>query len=231
MYETVLSILKVISEQGYQAYIVGGYPRDRYRGYESEDIDICTNIPFSLLEKLFVVEKTNFASSVIKVDGMKFEITAFRKDSNYQNYRFPKTIELVDQLEIDLKRRDFIMNTLCIDQYGQYIDLMGARNDIDHKIIRVVGNTEKKLCEDVLRMLRAVRFATVLDFELDEEIKNVILEHGYLLKHLSKKRIQEELTKILTSSNREKGMMLLKKLKLDDFIHIDYNEYTTHTIK
>lgn len=222
MYETALSILKKISEHGYEAYIVGGYPRDKYRGYEVTDIDICTNIPLALLEKLFTVEKTNFASSVILIDNMKFEVTAFRRDSNYERHRFPKTIELVNHLEIDLERRDFIMNTLCINQYGEYVDLLGARNDIDSKIIRVVGNTKEKLCEDVLRMLRAIRFATILDFRLDEEIKMVILENRYLLKHLSKRKIEEEMNKIRTSSNKEKGITLLKELKIDEVIQIDY---------
>lgn len=222
MYETGLAILKKISDKGYEAYIVGGYPRDKYRGYTSSDIDICTNIPLSLLKELFPVEKTNFASSVILIDSMKFEVTAFRKDSNYENYRFPKTIELVNELEIDLERRDFIMNTLCINQYGEYVDLLGARNDIDDKVIRVVGNTKEKLCEDVLRMLRAIRFATILDFRLDEEVKKVILENRHLLKHLSKRKIEEEMNKILTSSNKEKGIILLKELKIHEVIQIDY---------
>lgn len=222
MYETALSILKKISEHGYEAYIVGGYPRDKYRGYESYDIDICTNIPLALLKDLFTVEKTNFASSVICIDGMKFEVTAFRKDSNYEKHRFPKTVELVDELTVDLERRDFIINTLCINQYGQYIDHLGARNDIDSKMIRVVGNTEEKLCEDVLRMLRAIRFATILDFKLDDEIKKVIFENRHLLKHLSKRKVEEEINKILTSSNKETGIALLKELKVDEVIEIDY---------
>lgn len=220
MYELALSILKRISYYGYDAYIVGGYPRDRYRGVESTDIDICTNLPLSKIQELFEVLETHFASSIIVVEGIQFEITAFRRDSDYEKHRFPKTVELVNQLEIDLERRDFIMNTLCIDQYGHYIDLLGAKQDIDDKIIRIVGNTQKKLCEDVLRMLRAIRFATTLDFTLDEEIKKVILAYGYLLKYLSKARIQKELTLILHSPNKEKGIALLRELKIDSVIEM-----------
>lgn len=215
MYETALSILKELVESGYEAYIVGGYPRDRYLGLESTDIDLCTNAPQIVLERLFTIKRTNFASSIIEVNNYLFQITLFRQDGPYKHHRFPEQIILVDDLKTDLQRRDFIINTLCINAVGEEVDLLGARSDLDQRIIRAVGNADQKLEEDALRILRAIRFATMLNFTLDEALQDAIMKHHHLISQLSKKRRQLELDQIRSSSNHERGRQLLQQFQLD----------------
>lgn len=180
MYERALSFLNKLDSLGFVGYIVGGYPRDKYLGFENSDIDICTNMkPNELKEHFDVIESFDKYGSVrIKYEDSVLEVTTFRKDGRYKDFRRPDSVEFVDTLEEDIKRRDFVINTLCIDKDGNYIDLLGARKDIDNKIIRVVGNIEKKLTEDPLRIIRALRFSVMLNFELEEELKKYIDTHG-----------------------------------------------------
>ncbi len=196
MYETAQSILTEIHELGYEAYIVGGYPRDLYCGKETGDIDICTSmLPDCIAEKFKVVEShKQYGSFVIEKNEMIFEITTYRSDF-YESNRYPK-IDFVSTLQEDLQRRDFIINTLCIDKKGVFIDLLGAREDIDKKIIRTIGNADKKIKEDPLRIIRAIRFAIYLNFQLDSNLKKAIQDHKMLLKTLSISRVQKELKKI-----------------------------------
>lgn len=215
MYETARSILNMICEAGYEAYIVGGYPRDRYLGLETTDFDLCTNAPQALLERLFNVKKTTFASSIIDVNGQAFQITLFRRDGTYKHHRFPEKITLVDDLKTDLQRRDFVINTLCINAAGEEVDLLGARSDLDQRIIRAVGNADQKMEEDALRILRAIRFATVLDFTLDSELQKAMMKHRHLVSQLSKHRQQLEIAKIRGSRHANRGKQLLQQFHLE----------------
>lgn len=196
MYELALLLLKKINDLGYVAYIVGGYPRDKYLNIESFDIDICTNMKPDMLKEYFNVTRDNGYASVI-IDN-KFEVTTFRRDT-YDNSRYPK-IEYVNSLEEDLERRDFIINTLCIDYKGNYIDKLGAIKDIENKIIRTVKNSNDIFKEDPLRIVRALRFKIDLNFKLNSDIINSINEFSYLLDTISKTRLEKEIEK---SHNKE----------------------------
>lgn len=196
MYELALLLLKKINDLGYVAYIVGGYPRDKYLNIESFDIDICTNMKPDMLKEYFNVTRDNGYGSVI-IDN-KFEVTTFRRDT-YDNSRYPK-IEYVNSLEEDLERRDFIINTLCIDYKGNYIDKLGAIKDIENKIIRTVKNSNDIFKEDPLRIVRALRFKIDLNFKLNSDIINNINEFSYLLDTISKTRLEKEIEK---SHNKE----------------------------
>ncbi len=223
MNETALKVLNKINSFGYKAYIVGGYPRDIYLGRNSIDIDICTSATPKQLKEIFkdsILSKQEYGSVTLIYEKVTFEITTFRKEIKYQDNRFPVKIKYIDSLIDDLERRDFTINTLCIDSNGYTIDLLNAKNDIDNKIIRCVGNTKKKIKEDILRSLRAIRFATILDFKLDDELKKVIKKNGYLLKKLSYYRKKEELEKIFSSPNCRYGLDLLLELKLDDKLEL-----------
>lgn len=214
MYEKAIEILNKISIK-YEAYIVGGYPRDLYLGKISNDIDITTSATNEELKEIFSeyeIKQMGFGSMVLIYEGYKFQITTYRKEIGYEKNRFPKKIEYTSTLKEDLKRRDFIINTLCIDKLGNYVDLMNARKDIENKIIRCVGNSDLKIKEDILRSLRAVRFATTLNFKLDEELKNSIKKYNYLIKNLKDNRKRQELDKIYNSSNKSYGIKLLKEL-------------------
>lgn len=214
---TALDILKKISENGYSAYLVGGYPRDLYMGRNSIDYDICTNATPKELKDIFdssILKTEQYGSVTLMYKNNRFEITTFRRDIKYLNNRKPIEIEYVNSLEEDLRRRDFTMNTMCIDENGILIDLMGGKKDIDNKIIRTVGDADTKIYEDSLRILRAIRFATILDFDLDEDLKKAIVKHKSLLKTLSYYRKKEELDKIFSSTNCNKGIELIKELGL-----------------
>ena len=223
MNEVALGILKKINNYGYLAYLVGGYPRDLYIGKDSLDYDICTSATPKNLKDIFgesILPAEQYGSVTLISQGMRFEITTFRKDIKYLNNRKPIEIEYVDNLLDDLKRRDFTMNTMCIDSEGNTIDLLNGKEDIDQKMIRTVGNADLKIYEDSLRILRAIRFATVLDFDLDEDLKIAIKKHKSLLKNLSYYRKKEELDKIFSSTNRIKGIDLIKELELDEDLEL-----------
>lgn len=218
MNDLVFKILKKINSYGYISYIVGGYQRDIYIGRKSNDYDICTSATPKELKEIFknLIKSEQYGSVVLEVKNTKFEITTFRHDIKYINNRKPVEIEYVKTIEEDLKRRDFTMNTMCIDENGKLIDLMGAKKDIDKKIIKMVGEPNIKLKEDALRILRAIRFATVLNFRLDERLKESIIKHKDLLKNLSYYRKKEELDKIFSSPNVVYGIELIKMLGLSE---------------
>ena len=220
MYEVALDVLKKINDNNLEAYIVGGYARDKYLGIESFDIDITTQAKYDDLILIFGnnIVKKGFLSYSLSYKNYEFDITSFRKEISYSKNRFPKVI-YTDSFIIDLERRDFVINTLCIDKNGKYIDLMGAKEDLDNKLIRCVLNSDRKISEDILRSLRAVRFATILNFKLDDELFNSIKKYGYLLSNLSNKRKEFELNKILNSKNKDYVINLLKKLDILKYLN------------
>lgn len=223
MYDSAIEVLKKITNYGYQAYIVGGYPRDLYLKRSSIDIDICTDAKPMELINIFpeiILTNSEYGSIVILYNKIKFEITTFRKEGKYINNRRPSNIEYIESLEEDLKRRDFTINTLCIDKNGKTVDLLNAKNDLDNKIIRMVGNPKTRLKEDALRILRAIRFATILNFELEPMLKVYIKKYSGLLKKLSWNRKREELDMIFSSPNKEYGIKLLCELKLNEALEI-----------
>lgn len=223
MYNASIKVLQKINEYGFKAYVVGGYVRDLYLNKRSMDVDICTNATPKELKEIFgnaMLPSVNYGSVTVRYKNIRFEITTFRKDIKYENNRLPIKIKYIDELVDDLKRRDFIINTLCMDSSGEIIDLLGAKEDLDNKIIRMVGNPKKRLKEDSLRILRGVRFATILNFELDNNLKKYIKKYGYLLKNLSYFRKQSELEKIFTSDNAEYGIKMLKELDLVKYLEL-----------
>lgn len=228
MFESSLKLLNRISEFGYEAYIVGGYPRDLKLNRKTTDVDICTDAtPMELINIFPEAEADNseYGSIILTFEKIKFEITTFRKEIEYSGHRKPSKIEYIDSLDEDLWRRDFTINTLCIDKHGHEIDLLGANKDIEAKIINMVGDPKIKLKEDALRILRAIRFATVLDFELSHNLKCYIKKYANLLKKLSYDRKKEELDLIFSSPNKEKGIKLLCDLKLIDALEISKLKY------
>ena len=197
MYETALGILKKINSHGFKSYIVGGYARDKYLGRVSNDIDICTNALVDDLVNIFDDVDTrfkNYGNIIVKEKGYSFQITTFRKEK-YKKNRNDVDVTFLSELKDDLFRRDFIMNTLCIDEFGNYIDLMNARTDIDNKVISLIGNIDR-LKEDPLRILRALRFVSELHFTLDNQLELGIKEYSYLVSKLSKEKIRKEIKRI-----------------------------------
>ena len=202
MYEEALTFLKKINSLGFEAYIVGGYPRDKYLKRKCYDIDICTNMSVLEARKHFnVADITSYGT--YKIDN--YEIAVFRKD-NYIDSRYPE-ISYVETLDEDLSRRDFIINTLCIDSNGNYVDKLGAIKDLNNKIIRTVKDSNVSFKEDPLRIIRALRFQIDLDFTLSSDIVDSIKKNINLIDTISKERINKEIEK---AHNKDKLLEVIK---------------------
>lgn len=223
MYNSSLKLLQQIESAGFKAYIVGGYARDLYLNRKSADVDICTNATPKDLKEIFkdsMLPKEQYGSVTVIKNKIHFEITTFRKDIKYKNNRLPVKIKYIDDLLEDLKRRDFVINTLCINSEGNVIDLLNAKQDLDCEVIRTVGNAKNKIKEDSLRILRAIRFATILNFRLDDELKKSIKKYASLLKKLSYHRKKEEIDKIFSSINVKYGIELMLELGVDKYLEL-----------
>lgn len=215
-----LSVLKKIEDFGFSAYLVGGCVRDYCMKRESSDIDICTNAKPKDLVNIFedaILPKEKYGAVTIYYKNVRYEITTFRKELKYENRR-PVEIEYIDDLNLDLQRRDFTVNALAMDSNGNIIDLFNGIKDIKSKVIRSLGDANLKFKEDPLRILRAIRFATVLNFKMDTNILSSICDNAYLLKEISYDRKKVELVKIFSSSNAKYGIRLLKSLNVDKYL-------------
>jgi len=221
--DNYLKVVKEINNHSYEAYIVGGFVRDYLLGIDSNDIDICTNATPKQIKEIFkdkCLPNEDYGSVVIEIKGIKYEITTYRKDIGYIDNRRPTEVKYIDNLEEDLLRRDFTINTICMDKDGNIVDLLNGKSDLDKRLIRTVGDADTKLSEDSLRILRAIRFATILDFSLDKDLRDAIIKNKGLLANLSYNRKKSELDKIFTSPNFKKGIKLLIELGLDKELEI-----------
>lgn len=224
MLEEACNILSEITDNGYKAYIVGGFVRDSLLGIESNDIDITTNATPKQLQEIFkdaLLPATDYGSITLMRKKIRYEITTFRKEIKYIHNRKPVEIEYIDDLVEDLKRRDFTVNSICMDKNQEILDFLNGQDDLRKRVIRTIGDSKEKLEEDSLRILRAIRFATSLDFSLSDEIKEAISSTKHLLKELSYNRKKEELDKIFASKNVAKGISLLLEFGLDKELELE----------
>ena len=225
MLDNALKILREFDEHSYKAYIVGGFVRDYILGIESNDIDITTNATPKEIKEIFedsCLPNDDYGSVIVIKKGIRYEITTFRRESSYVDHRKPSEVQYIDDLYPDLLRRDFVINTLCMDKDGTIVDCLGGEEDIRRKIIRTVGDAVEKFQEDSLRILRAIRFATILDFELCEEVKQAIRVSKNLVSDLTYFRKKEELDKIFNCPNRDKGIQLLLEFGLDKELELSH---------
>ena len=224
MLEVALKLLEEITSRGFKAYIVGGFVRDYILGINSNDIDITTSATPKDIKEIFddsCLPSEDYGSVTVIMKGIRFEITTFRKEIGYIDNRRPAEIKYIDDLYEDLLRRDFTINTICMDEKGNIVDLLNGQEDLKNGVIKTVGIAKDRFEEDVLRILRAVRFATILDFRLDNEVIEAIKDRRELLSSLSYNRKKEELDKIFGSSYANKGIELLLGLGLDKYLELD----------
>lgn len=209
MYQDAISILKKINSLGYISYIVGGYPRDLLLNRKSLDIDICTSATPEIIKDFFEVVSDNskYGSLKIKYNNNLFEITTFRKDY-YKDSRYPQ-IEFVDDLLTDLKRRDFTINTICIDSEGNIIDLLNAKEDLKNKILKTVKDPYISLKEDNIRIIRAIRFKNNLGFKYDPKLEDAI--SNIKINKISNNLLNKELAKMNEFGKKEWEAILCKK--------------------
>lgn len=206
-------ILKKIKSFGYQGYLVGGYVRDKLLNKVSYDIDIATNAHPEELKKIFKLDiKDNYGCISFECGVYNVEITTYRIEMSYKN-RKPTEFYYTTDILKDLKRRDFTINAICMDENFNVYDPLNGIQDLDNGLIRVIGDIDEKLKEDPLRILRAVRFSSIYDFDIEENCKSYIKSNCDLVRNLSYARKKEELDKIL-SSNSLRGLELLEELNL-----------------
>ena len=204
--DEVKHIINTLEKSGYNAYAVGGCVRDSVMGRKSNDWDISTS---ALPEQT----KQSFSSERIFETGIKhgtvslllgkrtYEITTFRTEGLYSDNRRPDTVRFVSDLKSDLNRRDFTINALAYHPKEGLIDHVGAAHDIRQKLIRCVGDPDKRFSEDALRIMRAIRFSATLGFEIENATKNAITKNRKLLEKIAVERISAELDKLLVGEN------------------------------
>jgi tRNA nucleotidyltransferase (CCA-adding enzyme) len=213
-------VLNKLTSNGYQAYIVGGYVRDYILGIHTDDVDICTDAKPNELLNIFDNTFDNSYGGITFTKGeYEFDITTFREEIKYDNRR-PVEFNYINDLYKDINRRDFTINAIYMDADMNIIDPLNGREDINNKIIRCVGNVEDKMREDPLRMLRAIRFKTIYDYEIESNLLSFIINNKDLIKTLSYTRRKEELDYIIKSNNRISGLKYIKELGLDDVLEI-----------
>lgn len=198
-------LLDILEEDGYEAYIVGGCVRDSSLGREPNDWDICTSAkPEEVINLLECYDDIEVILTGLKhgtitahINGENYEITTYRIDGEYSDNRRPDSVIFVDDIVKDLSRRDFTINAMAYNQYGELVDPFGGLVDLALGIIRCVGNPDDRFKEDALRILRALRFASTYGFAIDNETASAIRRNKNLLKNISAERIREELCKML----------------------------------
>ena len=194
--------------KGYSAYM------KQYTDATPKDIkDIFENI---------TLPKMDYGAVRLDIKKHRFDIMTFRKEISYYNNRKPMEVEYIKDLESDLRRRDFTMNTLCIDKDGNVIDLLNGKEDIENRVINTVGESISRFVEDPLRILRAVRFYTTLEFDLGEEVRLAIIQTKGELSRLSYQRKKDELDKIFCHTNVKRGIDLIVELGLDKELGLDF---------
>lgn len=220
MQKIIKQILNKIENVGYEAYVIGGYVRDLLVGISSYDIDICTNATPKELMMIFPnASSKNLGGIDFKVKEYHIEITTYREEIKYKN-RKPIEFNYINNLVKDLERRDFTINAICLNSVGEIIDLVGGIEDLSNLKVKMIGDPSVKIKEDPLRILRAIRIATHLNFNLDSALYKAIEENKELVLDLSNVRIKEELDKILLSSNVKKGLNLLNDLGIMNLLNI-----------
>ena len=205
--EYVKNCIELLEESGYSAYAVGGAVRDSLLGKEPSDWDVTTSAkPEETLTvfKGFRTIPTGIKHGTVTVlvnDGKKnipIEITTFRIDGEYRDSRHPESVEFSNDLRDDLSRRDFTVNAIALNEKESLIDAFGGKNDLENRIIRSVGDPKKRFCEDALRILRAFRFASQLEFEIEENTLVAAQSCAHLLKNIARERIGVEFKKLLS---------------------------------
>lgn len=220
-------IIDKIDKYGYEAFIVGGCVRDYILGIEPNDYDITTNAnPNTIIDifKDFKIIKTGIKHGTvgILIDKNIYEITTYRIESEYECNRRPKSVEFTSNIVDDLKRRDFTINAMAYNDKKGLIDKFGGALDLKNKVIKTVGNPDKRFNEDGLRIIRAIRFSAKLGFNIEEKTLNSIYKNYHIVKNISVERITEEVNKIIISENPQ-NIILLYKVRIFKALGISYN--------
>ncbi len=209
-------ILNKLKENGYDSYIVGGCVRDYLLGKTPDDWDITTQAKPEDVKKIFshtYDTGIQHGTVTVLIENIGFEVTTFRVESDYSDCRRPDSVSFTKNIEDDLSRRDFTINSIAYNYEKGFVDPFKGIKDIKSKIIKAVGKAEDRFKEDALRMMRAVRFSAQLNFDIERETFEAAEKNSHLIQNISIERIREEFTKILKSDYPEK-ISVLKNIGL-----------------
>ncbi len=218
--EEIKVLMDLLSSHHHELVVVGGWVRDILLGRKPTDVDMASNLSPKEMLKLLKDYPTSmigikYGTVGVKINNTWIEITTYRSDHNTLDHRHPSSNQFIDSLEADLKRRDFTINALAINQAGDLVDYVGGLEDLKNQRIKAIGQPDERFSEDALRILRAMRFAITLDFMIDDETQVAMLKQRQLLKHISSERIWEELMKMLNGQHIQSIFLTNAKILLD----------------
>ena len=212
MEKTACELVAQLRARGHVAYFAGGCVRDIVRGQTPKDFDVATDAKPEAVQQIFsrtYAVGAHFGVIVVVEKGFQFEVATFRSDDVYVDGRRPSAVRFSSPEE-DAKRRDFTINGMFYDPVTEeVIDFVGGRADLEARLVRAIGDPAQRFKEDRLRMLRAVRFATVLDYKIDNQTWDALVANAHAITEISKERVREELVRIFISPNRVRGWDLL----------------------
>ncbi len=230
--DDVASVVARLRGAGHEAYVVGGCVRDALRGVEPQDWDVATDAKPPEVQAIFKrsLYTNRFGTVIVRSGEREVQVTTYRLEADYADHRRPEAVEFTDSLRADLSRRDFTMNAMAYTfdpaaarggpgtagelgvPPGELIDPYGGTADLERGIVRAVGDPDERFHEDALRMLRAVRFATLLRFTIEPATADAIRRNAALSSELSGERVQQEMAKILSADQPSVGIRMLSEL-------------------
>lgn len=224
---SVNTIIKTLYDNGFEGFLVGGCVRDSLINRNPNDYDVTTNaLPEDIIR---IFEKTiptgiKHGTITVLLNKEPCEVTTYRIDGEYLNNRSPEEVTFVTNIKEDLSRRDFTINAMAYNDEKGLVDFFNGQDDLKNKIIKCVGDPDKRFNEDALRMLRAIRFSAQLDFDIEENTLAAIAHNSHLIKNISVERIADELNKCLLCSTPSKAFLLLEQTGLLQYILPDLQE-------
>jgi len=219
--EAFQKLNNLFSDNNFSLFIVGGAVRDFLLNRPLDDIDLVTDATPNEMKKFIEGDFTfaHLGSIKVKFEGVKFDITTLRKEKRYSDFRHPADIKFVKSLKIDVKRRDFTINGLYLDKNYKIIDYINGQKDLENKIIKTIGCPYKRIKEDPLRILRAIRFSKVYGYEIDKKLQKAIVKYGSLLSKLSKDKIKQEVKK-MGKVSKEELIKIFNKYSIQSYLDV-----------
>jgi tRNA nucleotidyltransferase (CCA-adding enzyme) len=210
-------IIKQLLDHGFEAYMVGGCVRDKQLSRPVKDYDIATSAKPEQVQGIFhrtIPTGLQHGTVSVIMDGCLFEVTTFRTESGYEDYRHPSEVQFIDSLYEDLRRRDFTMNAMALDIEGRLMDPFDGVSDIENGLLRCVGDAAERFQEDALRMLRCIRFAAQYGLRIEELTWSALLLQAPLLKHIAMERVRMELERMISEADPARAVLLLMESRL-----------------
>lgn len=212
-----IPVIEKIEESGYEAYFVGGSVRDSMLNRTINDIDIATQATPEEVKAIFDITfdiGIEHGTVLVRFNHQNFEVTTYRTESTYNDYRRPSSVQFIRSLHDDLQRRDFTMNAMAMDKAGNIIDPFNGKKAIEQKTIVTVGLPHDRFTEDALRMMRAIRFVSQLGFSIEEVTFQAIKQSAHLLNKIAMERIEMEMSKLLSGKHKKAALHLIDSLQL-----------------